>query len=155
VRLGEVEVGRIRLDLVMMDVDAILGVKWLRRNRSQFGWENNTLKWKRKEIPFEERKTPTVRIIESTVEKFTRTVKKKNIIFVVSVKSIIEGKDVVAEEVVELLKKYKDIFLVKSSSDLLPKRSEDDHAIPTVPGVRLQVRFLYRLIPERKCWKYS
>jgi Retroviral aspartyl protease len=44
VRLGEVEVGRIRLDLVMTDMDAILGVKWLRRNRPQFGWENNTLK---------------------------------------------------------------------------------------------------------------
>jgi hypothetical protein len=37
VKLEEVEVGRIRLDLVMMNVDAILGVKWLRRNRLQFG----------------------------------------------------------------------------------------------------------------------
>jgi Retroviral aspartyl protease len=44
VRLEEVEAGRIKLDLVMTNVDAILGVKWLRRNRPQFGWENNTLK---------------------------------------------------------------------------------------------------------------
>jgi hypothetical protein len=95
-----------------------------------------TLKWKRKEIPFEERKTLTVRIIESTVKKFTRTVRKKNTIFVVSVKSIIEGEDVVIEEVAELLKEYEDVFSVKSSPDLPSERSEDDHAIPTVLGVR-------------------
>jgi Retroviral aspartyl protease len=44
VRLKEVEAERIRLDLVITNVDAILEVKWLRRNRPQFGWENNTLK---------------------------------------------------------------------------------------------------------------
>jgi Retroviral aspartyl protease len=37
VKLREVEVVRIRLDLVMMIVDTILRVKWLRRNRPQFG----------------------------------------------------------------------------------------------------------------------
>jgi hypothetical protein len=42
--LGEVRVGRLKLDLVTIDVDVILGVKWLRKNRPQFGWENNTLK---------------------------------------------------------------------------------------------------------------
>jgi hypothetical protein len=47
--------GRLRLDLVTTDVDVILEVKWLRRNRPQFGWENNSLKWRRKEIPFEEK----------------------------------------------------------------------------------------------------
>jgi hypothetical protein len=109
VRLREVEIGRIRLDLMMTNVDASLEVMWLRRNKPQFRWENNTLKWKRKEIPFKEKKIPTVRIIESTVEKFARTVRKENIIFVVSVKSIIE-EDVVAEEVVELLEEYKTYF---------------------------------------------
>jgi Retroviral aspartyl protease len=33
VTLREVGVGRLRLDLVTIDVDVILGVKWLRRNR--------------------------------------------------------------------------------------------------------------------------
>jgi Aspartyl protease len=42
--LGKVEVGRIKLDVVTTDVDAILGAGWLRRNRPQFGWGNNTLK---------------------------------------------------------------------------------------------------------------
>jgi hypothetical protein len=82
-----------------------------------------------------------VRIIESTAEKFARTVRKKNTIFVVSVKSIIEREDVVAEEMAELLKEYKDIFSVKSLLDLPPKRGEDDHAIPIVPGVRLKQDF--------------
>jgi hypothetical protein len=35
--LEEVEAGRLKLDLVTIDVDVILEVKWLRRNRSQFG----------------------------------------------------------------------------------------------------------------------
>jgi hypothetical protein len=91
-----------------------------------------------------------VRIIESIVEKFARTVRKENTIFVVSVKSIIEGEDVVAEEVVELLEEYKDVFSVKSSPDLPPERSEDDHAILIVPGVRLQARSPYRLILEER-----
>jgi hypothetical protein len=34
--LEEVGVGRLRLDLVTTDVDVILGVKWLRRNKLQF-----------------------------------------------------------------------------------------------------------------------
>jgi hypothetical protein len=42
--LGEVEVGRIKLDVVMTDVDAILGVGWLRRNEPQFRWRNNMLR---------------------------------------------------------------------------------------------------------------
>jgi hypothetical protein len=33
VTLGEVGAGRLRLDLVTTDVDVILEVKWLRRNR--------------------------------------------------------------------------------------------------------------------------
>jgi hypothetical protein len=37
VTLEEVGIGRLRLDLVITDVDVILGVKWLRRNRPQFG----------------------------------------------------------------------------------------------------------------------
>jgi hypothetical protein len=77
-----------------------------------------------------------VRIIESTVEKFTRTVRKENTIFVMSVKSIIKA-NVVAEDVAKLLKEYKTVFSVKSSSDLSPKRSEDDYAILTVPRVIL------------------
>jgi hypothetical protein len=36
VMLGEVEAGRLKLDLVTTDVDVILGVKWLRKNRPQF-----------------------------------------------------------------------------------------------------------------------
>jgi Retroviral aspartyl protease len=44
VTLKEVRVERLRLDLVTTDVNVILRVKWLRRNRSQFGWENNLLK---------------------------------------------------------------------------------------------------------------
>jgi Retroviral aspartyl protease len=137
VTLKEVRVGRLRLDLVTTDVDVILGVKWLRRNRPQFGWENNSLKWKRKEIPFEEKRLLTVRIVESTVKKFARTVRKESTIFMVSVKSIIEEEEVVVKNVVKLLKEYKDVFSVKSPPDLPPKRGEDDHAIPTVPRVRL------------------
>jgi Retroviral aspartyl protease len=44
VTLREVGVERLRLDLVTTDVNVILEVKWLRRNRPQFGWENNSLK---------------------------------------------------------------------------------------------------------------
>jgi Retroviral aspartyl protease len=44
VTLEEVGAGRLRLDLVTTDVNVILGVKWLRRNRPQFRWENNSLK---------------------------------------------------------------------------------------------------------------
>jgi Retroviral aspartyl protease len=36
VMLGEVGVGRLKLDLVTTDMNVILGVKWLRRNRPQF-----------------------------------------------------------------------------------------------------------------------
>jgi hypothetical protein len=64
-------------------------------------------------------------------------VRKENTIFMVSMKSIIEGEDVVTEDVVKLLKEYKDMFSVKSPLDLPPERGENDHAIPTVPRVRL------------------
>jgi hypothetical protein len=57
------------------------------------------LKWRRKEILFEEKQLSTIRIVESTVEKFARTVRKKNTIFIVSVKSIIEEKKVAAKDV--------------------------------------------------------
>jgi hypothetical protein len=66
------------------------------------------------------------------------------------VKSIIEGEDVVAEEVAELLEEYKNVFSVKSPLDLLFERSEDDHAISTVLEVRLQARSPYRLISEER-----
>jgi hypothetical protein len=91
-----------------------------------------------------------VRIIESTAEKFARTVRKENTIFVVSVKSIIKREDMVVKEVTELLEEYKDVFSVKSSLDLPLKRGEDDHAIPTVPRVRPQARSPYRLMPEER-----
>jgi hypothetical protein len=95
------------------------------------------LKWRRKEIPFEEKRLLTVRIVESTTEKFARTVRKENIIFIVSVKSIIEKEKVVVKDVVKLLDKYKDVFSIKSPPDLPPKRGDDDYAIPTVSRVRL------------------
>jgi hypothetical protein len=79
-----------------------------------------------------------------------RIVRKKNTIFVVSVKSIIEREDVVVEDVAKLLEKYKDVFSVKSPPDLPPKKSEDDYTIPTVPRVRLQARSPYRLIPKER-----
>jgi hypothetical protein len=84
--------------------------------------------------------------VESTAEKFVRIVRKKNTIFVVSVKSIVEEEEVVAK----LLEEYKDVFLVKSLLNLLPKRSDDDHAMPTVLRVRLQARSLYKLTPEER-----
>jgi hypothetical protein len=34
--LRKVEIRRIKLNVVTIDMDAILGVEWLRRNRSQF-----------------------------------------------------------------------------------------------------------------------
>jgi hypothetical protein len=108
------------------------------------------LRWKRKEILFEERKIATVNIKEMTTEKFVKTTKKKNIIFVVSVKLIMEKKNEVIEDVAKLLEEYKDVFLVKSPLDLPPRREEDDHAISMVPGVRLQVKNLYRLIPKER-----
>jgi hypothetical protein len=129
--------GRLKLDLVTINVNVILGVKWLKRNRLQFGWENNTLKWKRKEIPFKKKKTLTVRIVESTAEKFARIVRKKNTIFVVSVMSIVEEKKVVAKDVAKLLEEYKNVFSVKSPLDLSSKKGDDDHTIPTVSRVRL------------------
>jgi hypothetical protein len=88
--------------------------------------------------------------VESTTEKFARTVRKENTIFVVSVKSIVEEEEVVAKDVVKLLEEYKDVFSVKSSPNLSPKRGDDDHVIPTVPRVRLQVRSSYRLTPEER-----
>jgi hypothetical protein len=50
-----------------------------------------------------------IRIVKSIVEKFVRTVRKENTIFVVSVKLIIKkknvvAKDIVAKDVVKLLK---------------------------------------------------
>jgi hypothetical protein len=92
--------------------------------------------------------------VKSTVEKFARTVRKENTIFVVSVKSIIEEEEVVAKDVAKLLEKYKDVFSIKSPPDLSLKRGDDDHAIPTVPRVRLQARSLYRLtLKEREVLK--
>jgi hypothetical protein len=75
--------------------------------------------------------------VESTVEKFVRTMRKENTIFMVSVKSIIEEEHLVAKDIAKLLEKYKDVFSIKSPSDLPLKRGEDDHAIPTVSEVRL------------------
>jgi hypothetical protein len=66
-----------------------------------------------------------VRTVESKVEKFARTVRKKNTIFVVSVKSIIE-EDVVVKDVAKLLKEYKNMFSVKLPPNLPPERNEDD-----------------------------
>jgi hypothetical protein len=43
----------------------------------QFGWRNNTLRWKEKEILFEKRKITIVSIKEITTKKFARTVRKK------------------------------------------------------------------------------
>jgi hypothetical protein len=84
------------------------------------------------------------------VEKFARTVKKKNTIFVVSVKSITDEEDKMTEDMAKLLKEYENVFSVKSPPNLPPRRGEDDHAIPMVSGVRSQVRNLYRLTPEEK-----
>jgi hypothetical protein len=88
--------------------------------------------------------------VESTGEKFARTVRKKSTIFMVSVKSIIEEKKVVVKNVVKLLEEYKDVFSIKSPPDLPPKKDEDDYAIPTVPGVRPQARSSYRLTLEER-----
>jgi hypothetical protein len=88
--------------------------------------------------------------VESTAKKFARTVRKKSTIFMVSVKSIIEEEKVVAKNVVKLLEEYKDVFSIKSPSDLPLKRGHDDHAILTVSRVRLQARSLYRLTPEER-----
>jgi hypothetical protein len=71
-----------------------------------------------------------------TIEKFARTVRKENTIFVVSVKSITEREDEVAENMTKLLKEYKDMFSVKSPSDLLLE-GNNDYAISTVSRVRL------------------
>jgi hypothetical protein len=88
--------------------------------------------------------------VESTTEKFARTVRKENTIFMISVKSIIEEEEMVAKDVAKLLEEYKDVFSVKSPPDLPLKRGDDDHAIPTVSGVRLQARSSYRLTPEER-----
>jgi chemotaxis protein histidine kinase CheA len=56
--------------------------------------------------------------VKSTAEKFARTVRKKNTIFVVSVKSIVEEEEIVVKDVAKLLKEYKDMFSVKSPLDL-------------------------------------
>jgi hypothetical protein len=56
----------------------------------------------------------------------------------------------VAEDIVKLLEEYRDVFLVKSPPDLPSRREEDDHVILTVPGVRLQARNPYRLMPEKR-----
>jgi hypothetical protein len=69
------------------------------------------------------------------VEKFARTVKKKNTIFVVSVKLITE-EDEVTEDMAKLLKEYEDVFSVKLSPNLSFRKREDDYAIPTVSRVR-------------------
>jgi hypothetical protein len=87
--------------------------------------------------------------VESTVEKFAKTVRKKNTIFVVNMKSIVEEEKVVTKDVAKLLKEYKDVFLVKSPPDLLLEK-DDDYTILTVPEVRLQARFSYRLTPEKR-----
>jgi nitrogenase molybdenum-iron protein alpha/beta subunit len=71
--------------------------------------------------------------VESTAEKFARTVRKKSTIFMISVKSIIEEEVVVVKDI----EKYKNVFSIKSPPDLLLKRGKDDHVIPTVLGVRL------------------
>jgi hypothetical protein len=63
--------------------------------------------------------------------------------------SIIEKK-VVVKDLAKLLEEYKDVFSIKSPPDLPLKRGDDDHAIPTVPGVRPQARSLYRLTPEER-----
>jgi hypothetical protein len=88
--------------------------------------------------------------VKSTAEKFAKTIRKKNTIFVVSVKSIVKKEEVVAKDVVKLLKEYKDVFSVKSSPDLSLERSDNDHAIPTVPRVRLQAKSPYRLTSEER-----
>jgi hypothetical protein len=88
--------------------------------------------------------------VESTAEKFARTVRKKSTIFMVSVKSIIEEEEVVAKDVVKLLEEYKDVFSIKSPPDLPLKKDENDHAISTVSGVRPQAKSPYRLIPEER-----
>jgi hypothetical protein len=71
-------------------------------------------------------------------------------IFVVSVKFIIKKEEVVVKDIAKLLKEYKDVFSAKSPPDLSLKRGDDDHMIPTVPGVRLQARSPYRLTLEER-----
>jgi Retroviral aspartyl protease len=44
VMLRKVGIERLKLDLVIIDMDVILRVKWLRKNKLQFRWKNNTLK---------------------------------------------------------------------------------------------------------------
>jgi hypothetical protein len=94
------------------------------------------LKWRRKEILFEEKQLPTVRIVENTAKKFARTARKENTIFMVSVKSIIEDEEVVTKNIVKLLEEYKNVFSVKSQLDLPPKRGDDNYMISIVLGVR-------------------
>jgi hypothetical protein len=71
------------------------------------------------------------------VEKFARTAKKKNTIFIVNIKLIMKEKDEVVENMAKLLKEYKDVFLGKLPPDLSLRRREDDYVILTIPGVRL------------------
>jgi hypothetical protein len=85
-----------------------------------------------------------------TVEKFARIARKKNTVFVDSVKSITEKKEKVVKDMAKLLKEYKDMFSVKSPPDLSLERGEDDYTISIVPGVRPQARNLYRLMLEER-----
>jgi hypothetical protein len=82
--------------------------------------------------------------------------KKKNTIFVVSVKLITEEEDKVTEDMVKLLEEYEDVFSVKSSPDLPLRRREDNHAILMVLRVRPQTRNPYRLtLEERKVLRHD
>jgi hypothetical protein len=53
-------------------------------------------------------------------------------VFIVFTKSLLEKKDEMTEDIVEILKEFKDMFSVKSPLDLSPKRKRENYAISII-----------------------
>ena len=148
VSIGSQQLGKIVLDIVPSDMDAILGVRWLRQFKPQFDWDNNALILHGQAIPFDKipDDMPTITVVGA--KEFSKELKEADALYVAAAQ--VEGELPIHPEIQMLLEEYKDVFSNKSPPDLPEHREGQDHSIPLVPGARPFARTPYRLAPAER-----
>jgi len=148
---NEGSLGTNTFGVVRCDVDAILGVPWIRKNRIQIDYDTNELLVQGLRIPFQTKEATLPNISQVSADKFWKSALKEKFVFAVSVYEILnEGSVPVQPGLEELLSQFEDIFSDKAVPDLPRSRGSDDHTIPTIPDARPIARNPYRLSPEER-----
>ena len=152
VEVEQGSLGKVKFGVVGCDVDAILGVPWIRAHKPQIDFEANELVVGKLCIPFvaQERNKPEIKVV--TADKFNKAARKENIVFAVSISEILQEQKVERNhpDIEKIIEEFSDILTNQAVPDLPPSRGVDDHSIPTIPNIRPFARTPYRLGSEER-----